>query len=57
LAGSGGFEYTLALIGFLLPMFLTGPGRYAIGRFLPLPKSEDGRLVVPSSSAPAGVAS
>src|SRR3569833_2959078 len=35
----GGFEYNLALIGLLLPTLLAGPGRYAVGRFLPLPKS------------------
>jgi putative oxidoreductase len=34
-----GFEYNLALIGLLLPSFLCGPGRFSIGRFLPLPKS------------------
>jgi putative oxidoreductase len=34
----GGFEYNLALIGLLLPILLAGPGRYSIGRFLPLPK-------------------
>ncbi len=35
----GGFEYNLALIGLLVPILLLGPGRIAIGRFLPLPKS------------------
>jgi putative oxidoreductase len=34
-----GFEYNLALIGLLLPILLCGPGRYSIGRYLPLPKS------------------
>ena len=34
-----GFEYNLALIGLLLPTLLCGPGRFSIGRFLPLPKS------------------
>jgi putative oxidoreductase len=34
-----GFEYNLALIGLLLPIVMAGPGRFAIGRFLPLPKS------------------
>jgi hypothetical protein len=33
-----GFEYNLALIGLLLPVLLLGPGRYSVGRFLPLPK-------------------
>lgn len=43
----GGFEFNLALIGLLLPIFLCGPGRYSIGRFLPLPKSANtGRPVV-----------
>jgi putative oxidoreductase len=34
-----GFEYNLALIGLLAPVLLVGPGRFAIGRVLPLPKS------------------
>ncbi len=34
-----GFEYNLALIGLLIPVLIAGPGRFAIGRFLPLPKS------------------
>jgi putative oxidoreductase len=43
---NGGFEYNLALIGLLLPTLLAGPGRFAIGRFLPLPKSaKSGRPV------------
>src|SRR4051812_37958763 len=33
-----GFEYHLLAIGILLPILITGPGRFAIGRFLPLPK-------------------
>ena len=33
-----GFEYNLALIGLLAPTLIAGPGRFAIGRFLPLPK-------------------
>ena len=36
----GGFEYNLALIGLLAPILLCGPGRYSIGRYLPLPKSK-----------------
>jgi putative oxidoreductase len=36
---AGGFEYNLALIGLLAPILIAGPGRFAIGRFLPLPKS------------------
>lgn len=38
---NGGFEYNLALIGLLLPIFMAGPGKLAIGRFLPLPRSRD----------------
>lgn len=34
---NGGFEYNLALIGLLVPILLVGPGRFAIGRYLPLP--------------------
>lgn len=34
-----GFEYNLALIGLLAPTLIAGPGRYAIGHFLPLPRS------------------
>jgi len=34
-----GFEFNLALIGLLLPILIAGPGRYAVGRFLPLPKN------------------
>ena len=36
---TSGFEYNLALIGLLAPILIAGPGRFAIGRFLPLPKS------------------
>ncbi|HYV38151.1 MAG TPA: DoxX family protein [Gemmataceae bacterium] len=35
----GGYEYNLALIGLLAPIVLVGPGRFAIGRLLPLPRS------------------
>jgi putative oxidoreductase len=42
-----GYEYNLALIGLLVPLALIGPGRFAIGRFLPLPKNaRTGRPVV-----------
>jgi putative oxidoreductase len=42
-----GFEYNLALIGLLLPTLIAGPGWYAVGRCLPLPKSKKtGRVVV-----------
>src|ERR671932_2040463 len=33
-----GFEYHLLAIGILLPVLIAGPGRFAVGRFLPLPK-------------------
>jgi putative oxidoreductase len=36
---TAGFEYNLALIGLLAPTLLAGPGRLAVGRFLPLPRS------------------
>jgi putative oxidoreductase len=43
----GGFEYNIALIGLLIPILLLGPGSYAIGRFLPLPKSaKTGRPII-----------
>jgi putative oxidoreductase len=42
-----GFEYNLALIGLLAPILIAGPGRFAIGRSLPLPKSaQTGRPIV-----------
>jgi putative oxidoreductase len=42
-----GFEYNLALIGLLLPILIAGPGRYSIGRYLPLPQSKStGRPIV-----------
>jgi putative oxidoreductase len=44
---AGGFEYNLALIGLLVPTLLCGPGRFSIGPYLPLPKSQKtGRPVV-----------
>ena len=33
-----GFEYHLLAIGILLPILIAGPGRFAVGRLLPLPK-------------------
>lgn len=36
---NGGLEYNLALIGLLAPVLIAGPGRFSVGRFLPLPKS------------------
>lgn len=38
-----GFEYHLLAIGVLLPVLIAGPGRLAVGRFLPLPKAAGGR--------------
>jgi putative oxidoreductase len=44
---NNGFEYNLALIGLLAPTMLAGPGHYAVGRFLPLPRSaRTGRPVI-----------
>jgi len=40
-----GFEYHLLVIGILLPIVLAGPGRFAVGRFLPLPKVASERPV------------
>src|SRR3954464_5250860 len=34
-----GVEYNLALIGLLVPTLIAGPGRFAVGRSLPLPRS------------------
>jgi putative oxidoreductase len=34
-----GFEYHLLAIAVLLVIVIAGPGRYALGRFLPLPRS------------------
>jgi putative oxidoreductase len=43
----GGFEYNLALIGLLAPIFIAGPGRLTVSRFLPLPKSaQTGRPIL-----------
>jgi putative oxidoreductase len=36
---TAGFEYNLALIGLLLPVLIAGPGRWALGRCLPWPRS------------------
>jgi putative oxidoreductase len=44
---NGGFEYNLVLIGLLATILIAGPGRLAIGRFLPLPKStRTGRPII-----------
>jgi putative oxidoreductase len=37
----GGFEYNLALIGLLAPILIAGPGRFAVGRFLRLPRAAE----------------
>jgi putative oxidoreductase len=37
--GGEGFEYHLLAIGALMPIVLAGPGRFAIARFLNLPKT------------------
>ena len=42
-----GFEYNLSIIGLLVPILLAGPGKFTIGRLLPLPKSAiTGRPIV-----------
>lgn len=42
-----GFEYCLALIGLNAAILIAGPGKFAIGRFLPLPKSaRSGKVVI-----------
>ncbi len=33
-----GYEYHLLVIGMAMALVLAGPGRFAVGRFLPLPK-------------------
>jgi putative oxidoreductase len=38
-AQGGGYEYNLALIGLLLPLLIAGPGPFALGRHLPLPRT------------------
>lgn len=43
---NGGFEFNLALIGLLAPIVISGPGQFAIGRFLPLPKSKKTRRTI-----------
>jgi putative oxidoreductase len=36
-----GFEYHLLAIAILITIVIAGPGRFAVGRFLPLPKAAD----------------
>ncbi len=46
-SSDGGYEYNLALIGLLAAVLVAGPGRYSIGRILPLPKSRrTGRTII-----------
>ena len=33
-----GYEFNLALIGLALPVLIAGPGRFSLGRYLPLPR-------------------
>lgn len=43
-----GYEYNVVLIAMLAPILIAGPGHYALGRILPLPKSANtGRPVMP----------
>lgn len=41
-----GFEFHILVIGTLLPILLAGPGRFAAGRFLPLPKVAGNERIV-----------
>ena len=44
---TAGFEYNLALIRLLAPLLIAGPGKFSLGRFLPLPGvTQTGRPVV-----------
>ena len=43
---AGGFEYNLALIGLLLPIFICGPGKMSIGRLFMPRSAKTGRPVV-----------
>ena len=42
-----GFEYHLLVIALLLIILLVGPGRFALGRLLPLPKAAGSRRPIP----------
>lgn len=42
-----GYEYHLLAIALLAVILLAGPGRLAIGRFLPLPRRANSRQLVP----------
>jgi len=41
-----GFEYHLLAIAVLSTILIAGPGRFAIGRFLPLPKRNDQPVLI-----------
>ena len=41
-----GFEYHLLAIAVLSSILIAGPGRFAIGRFLPLPKWKDQPVLI-----------
>jgi putative oxidoreductase len=43
-----GFEYNLALIGLLAATLIAGPGRFTLGRLLPLPKRGDTGRPIPA---------
>jgi putative oxidoreductase len=44
--GGEGFEYHLLAIAVLATILIAGPGRLAIGRFLPLPKRNDQPVLI-----------
>jgi len=44
--GGEGFEYHLLAIAVLSSVLIAGPGRFAIGRFLPLPKRNDKPILI-----------
>jgi len=44
--GGEGFEYHLLAIAVLSSILIAGPGRFAIGRFLPLPKWKDQPVLI-----------
>ena len=44
--GGEGFEYHLLAIAILSTILIAGPGRFAIGRFLPLPKRNDQPVLI-----------
>ena len=44
--GGEGFEYHLLAIAILSTILIAGPGRFAIGRFLPLPKRNEQPILI-----------